>query len=96
LPRKGCSGNFIELPLEQSSIRELSSLRVPEMKKAHTVVDLISRTRPERYAPSPSMDGARLRQRTLSKIVPYDFVEPRSRLAICEFSNSLQGWESTK
>ena len=30
-------------------------------------------------APLPSMAGARLRQLTLSKIVPYDFVEPALR-----------------
>jgi len=28
----------------------------------------------------PSMDGARLRQLSLSKIVPYDFVEPTARM----------------
>jgi hypothetical protein len=32
--------------------------------------------RPEGYAPTPSLAGARLRQLPLSKIVPYDFVEP--------------------
>jgi hypothetical protein len=31
---------------------------------------------PGRIAPLPSMAGARSRQRSLSKIVPYDFVEP--------------------
>src|SRR5690606_38167551 len=33
---------------------------------------------PEGYAPTPSLAGARSRQLSLSKIVPYDFVEPSS------------------
>jgi hypothetical protein len=35
---------------------------------------------PEGYAAIPSLDAARLRQRTLSKIDPFNFVEPSTRV----------------
>ena len=37
---------------------------------------VLARALPEGYAPIPSLAGARSRQLSLSKIVPYDFVEP--------------------
>src|SRR5690606_41314088 len=56
------------------------STRVGNPSDAPTARDVVAGwlALPEGYAPTPSLAGARSRQLSLSKIVPYDFVEPSS------------------